>query len=79
MSNVTVADIARHLGVSTATVSMTLRNKGRISEHTRQRVLRAIDELGYVYNQTAANLRNKSSNRGRSVAARHHQPPSMRR
>lgn len=62
MSNVTVADIARHLGVSTATVSMTLRNKGRISEHTRQRVLRAIDELGYVYNQTAANLRNKSSN-----------------
>ena len=28
MSNVTVADIARHLGVSTATVSMTLRNKG---------------------------------------------------
>ena len=62
MSNVTVADIARHLGVSTATVSMTLRNKGRISEHTRQRVLKAIDELGYVYNQTAANLRNKSSN-----------------
>ncbi len=54
MSNVTVADIARHLGVSTATVSMTLRNKGRISEHTRQRVLKAIDELGYVYNQTAA-------------------------
>ncbi|MGY3855609.1 LacI family DNA-binding transcriptional regulator, partial [Aeromonas aquatilis] len=48
MSNVTVADIARHLGVSTATVSMTLRNKGRISEHTRQRVLKAIDELGYV-------------------------------
>lgn len=62
MSNVTVADIAKHLGVSTATVSMTLRNKGRISEHTRQRVLKAIDELGYVYNQTAANLRNKSSN-----------------
>ena len=62
MSNVTVADIARHLGVSTATVSMTLRNKGRISDYTRQRVLKAIDELGYVYNQTAANLRNKSSN-----------------
>lgn len=62
MSNVTVADIARHLGISTATVSMTLRNKGRISEQTRQRVLKAIDELGYVYNQTAANLRNKSSN-----------------
>ncbi|MBV8043983.1 LacI family DNA-binding transcriptional regulator [Pluralibacter sp.] len=62
MSNVTVADIARHLGISTATVSMTLRNKGRISEQTRQRVLKAIDELGYVYNQTAANLRNRSSN-----------------
>lgn len=62
MSNLTLADIARHLGISTATVSMTLRNKGRISEQTRQRVLAAIDELGYVYNQTAANLRNRSSN-----------------
>ncbi|QTF09140.1 substrate-binding domain-containing protein [Brenneria izadpanahii] len=62
MSTVTLAHVARHASVSTATVSMVLRNRGRISDATRQRVLRALDELGYVYNQTAANLRNRTSN-----------------
>lgn len=58
----TIVDVAKHCGVSTATVSMVLRDKGRISDRTRQRVLQAVDELGYVYNQTAANLRNQHSN-----------------
>lgn len=62
MSTVTLAQVARHASVSTATVSMVLRNRGRISNATRERVLLAIDELGYVYNQTAANLRNRTSN-----------------
>ncbi|CAI1166376.1 Degradation activator [Serratia proteamaculans] len=62
MSTITLADVAAHAKVSTATVSMVLRNRGRISDATRKRVLSAIDELGYVYNQTAANLRNRSSN-----------------
>ncbi|MGL4860334.1 MAG: LacI family DNA-binding transcriptional regulator [Enterobacteriaceae bacterium] len=62
MGSITLADVAALAGVSTATVSMVLRNRGRISESTRQRVLAAIEQSGYVYNQTAANLRNRSSN-----------------
>ncbi len=62
MTTVTLAQVAERAGVSTATVSMVLRNRGRISQATRERVLKALDESGYVYNQTAANLRNRSSN-----------------
>lgn len=62
MTTITLADVAAYAHVSTATVSMVLRNRGRISEPTRQKVLAALDSLGYVYNQTAANLRNRSSN-----------------
>ena len=62
MTTITLAQVAERAGVSTATVSMVLRNRGRISQATRERVLKAIDDSGYVYNQTAANLRNRSSN-----------------
>lgn len=62
MITITLAHVAERAGVSTATVSMVLRNRGRISQATRERVLKALDETGYVYNQTAANLRNRSSN-----------------
>nr|WP_318383046.1 LacI family DNA-binding transcriptional regulator [uncultured Enterobacter sp.] len=62
MTTITLAHVAARAGVSTATVSMVLRNRGRISQATRERVLLALDEMGYVYNQTAANLRNRRSN-----------------
>lgn len=62
MTTITLAQVAARAGVSTATVSMVLRNRGRISQATRERVLKALDDSGYVYNQTAANLRNRSSN-----------------
>lgn len=39
--------IARHLGVTQATVSMALRNHPRISEDVRRRVREAAKELGY--------------------------------
>ncbi len=58
----TIVDLAQYCGVSTATISMVLRNKGRISEKTRDRVLKAVDELGYIYNQSAANLRSRNNN-----------------
>ncbi|WP_033298883.1 LacI family DNA-binding transcriptional regulator [Psychromonas ossibalaenae] len=58
----TIVDVAKYCGVSTATVSMALNNKGRLSPATRAKVLEAVDKLGYVYNQTAANLRNNESN-----------------
>ena len=42
-------DIAEQLGVSTATISLVLNGKPGISEKTRQKVLRGIEELGYGY------------------------------
>lgn len=52
-----INDVAIAASVSRATVSQVLRNSGRISEETRQRVIRVMNEIGYVYNRTAANLR----------------------
>ena len=42
-----MADIAMHAGVSTATVSRVFNGVGQVSDDTRRRVLTAIDELGY--------------------------------
>jgi len=53
----TMQDVARALGVSTMTVSRALRDGTSINAETREAVLRAADELGYVFDSTAANLR----------------------
>jgi len=47
---VTMQDIARGLNVSVVTVSKVLRNKGKISVATRQRVLRRAKKLNYQTN-----------------------------
>ena len=44
---VTIADVARHAGVSPSTVSYVLTGRRPISEATRSRVLDSIRELGY--------------------------------
>ncbi|WP_425266922.1 LacI family DNA-binding transcriptional regulator [Amycolatopsis circi] len=44
-------------GVSRATASLVLRGTGRVSEETRQRVMAAATEFGYVYDRVAASLR----------------------
>lgn len=62
MAKPTIHDVANCCGVSATTVSLTLRGKGRISEQTRKRIFAAIEEVGYVYNQSAANLSSKKSN-----------------
>ncbi len=46
-SRVTLEDIARHSGVSSATVSLVLRDKPGMTNDTRQRVLDTARELGY--------------------------------
>jgi LacI family transcriptional regulator len=56
---VTLQDVAAHAGVSRAAASLALRGNGRLSQETRERILRSMDELGYVYNRTAAALREK--------------------
>jgi LacI family transcriptional regulator len=44
----TIYEVARHAGVSIATVSRALRRPDDLREETRERVLRAVAELGYV-------------------------------
>lgn len=58
---VTVEDLARHAGVSRATVSLVLRKSPLVAAETRECVLRAVESLGYVYNRGAANLRTQRS------------------
>lgn len=45
--NVTLEDIAKHAGVSKATVSAVINDKPVVKKSTRQKVLHAIEELGY--------------------------------
>lgn len=59
---VQLKDIAKHLNLSVATVSKAINGKGRISAETRQRVLSAIEELGYKPNEIARSLRRRTAN-----------------
>ncbi len=45
---VTISDVARYCGVSESTVSRVLHGSKRISTHTTDRVLSAVQELGYT-------------------------------
>jgi LacI family transcriptional regulator len=58
---VTMLDIARHAGLSRATVSLAMQGSALLRPETRQQVLAAADALGYVYNRGAANLRKARS------------------
>lgn len=53
---VTIKDVARLAGVSPATVSLVLSNKGQIAERTRKKVLEAAEKLGYRPNIIARSL-----------------------
>jgi LacI family transcriptional regulator len=52
----TMRDIAKDLSVSVVTVSKVLRNQGRISQATRERVLHRAKELNYQTNWAARSL-----------------------
>jgi LacI family transcriptional regulator len=47
--------------VSKSTVSLVLKGSSLVKAETRERVERAIEQLGYVYNRSAANLRTARS------------------
>ena len=57
MAAVSVRDVAHRAGVSTGTVSNVLNRPDQVAPATRQRVLDAIDELGFVRNEAARQLR----------------------
>jgi DNA-binding LacI/PurR family transcriptional regulator len=61
MARVTLMDVARHCGVSRATVSLVLNDSPLVAAKTRSRVREAMTELGYVYNRAAASLRTQHS------------------
>lgn len=58
---VTIQDVARRAGVSTATVSRAIALPDRVTEATREAVFSAIRETGYTPNAAARSLRAKST------------------
>lgn len=59
--NVTISDVAERAGVSRMTVSKVLRDTGSISLPTRERVMAAVKELGYVKNSLAGHLSTRTT------------------
>lgn len=55
--SVSIKDVAYHASVAVGTVSNVLNYPDRVSQRTKERVLRAIDELGFVRNDAARQLR----------------------
>lgn len=60
-TSVTIADVAKYAGVSTATVGRVVGGYGTVSSKTRDRVIDAITELGYLPNVVAQGLRSKKT------------------
>jgi LacI family transcriptional regulator len=58
----TILDIAREAGVSKSTVSLVLQGSGLVRADTAAKVRKVIEDVGYVYNRGAANLRKAHSN-----------------
>ena len=58
----TINDIARHVGLSKASVSRALNGKQDVDPETRKRVLKVATQLGYVASASARALSNGRSN-----------------
>ena len=58
---IVMQDVASAAGVSITTVSHVLNNTRPVAEVTRQRVLKAVDDLSYVQNVSARSLVQGSS------------------
>jgi LacI family transcriptional regulator len=59
---VTLQVIAERLAVSTATVSLALRDSTVVNDATKRKVQRVAREMGYIYNRSAASLRTSRTN-----------------
>lgn len=59
--DITIIDVAKEAGVSHATVSRVINNKDIVKPSTRQRVMKAMDKLGYQANVQARALAGGSS------------------
>jgi len=56
-----IRDVAKHAGVSIATVSAALNDSAAVSEETRRKVIAAVDAVGYAPNAIAQSLRRGKS------------------
>lgn len=61
VKRIRISDIAKAAGVSNATVSYALSDSGRVSRETRDRILRIADEMGFIRDDKAAQLRTGQS------------------
>ncbi|SEL09129.1 LacI family DNA-binding transcriptional regulator [Pacificibacter marinus] len=57
----TMKDVAREAGVSVMTVSRAFKEDASVGKDTREKIRETADKLGYVFDVTAANLRNQRS------------------
>jgi LacI family transcriptional regulator len=62
MKNPTMKDVASKAGVSTATVSRYLNNSGYVSKEIGQKISEIIDDLDFVPNSIAQNLKRTETN-----------------
>ena len=58
----TIKDVAKYAGVSVATISRVLNEPDKVSEDTKNKVLKAIEETGYQQNLFGKHLRCKKTN-----------------
>lgn len=58
-STATIYDVARLAGVSRGTVDRVMHGRGRVSSQTKEKVRRAVEELGYTANPNASSLAHK--------------------
>ncbi len=72
--NPTIDDVARAAGVARVTVSRVLNNGASVRPETRERVRRAVEELGYSVNQQARAL---ASGMGRQIMLIHAHSPEL--
>ncbi len=61
MNKITISDIAKELGVTPSTVSRALAGNSRVSEKTRELVLKTAQQMGYQPNLMASYLRKGKS------------------
>ncbi|MGM0876071.1 MAG: LacI family DNA-binding transcriptional regulator [Bacillota bacterium] len=61
MMKPTIYDIAREAGVSATTVSKVINNKGRISEKTKAKIMKIMEDLHYQPNVLASAMKGKNT------------------
>ena len=59
---VTIDDIAKQAGVSSATISRVLNNSSYVKDETKEKVLKVIEEMNYVPSAIARSLSKRETN-----------------